>query len=253
MPLFGAKEIGPKDPMASMASLSTENWDLERVTVAHLYFETTTEAALRHLPRALSPTRPASVIFTVWDVPESPAGPFRLAQVRIGCRAGARGRALLTRAVVDSERAAGELEGRWGFACLVGAVQLARYHDVCSAQVSVDGAGPVLELSVDDPEPISGGDIQWPASLHLARVRSEDDEVLLLQVDPEFEFHRADRGVPRIASFDPDFWLVPGLTPARSISGVTAEVRVLMPRLRFVLAPDRDVFEGTRRIGAAAR
>jgi hypothetical protein len=236
-----------------MASLSTENWDLERVAVAHVYFETTTEAALKYLPRALSPTRPASLMFTIWDVPDSAAGPFRLAQVRIGCRAGARGRALLMRAVVDSERAAGELEGRWGFACRVGAVQMARYHDVCTARVSADGAGVVLELSVDDPEPISGGDIQWSASLHLARVHSEGDAVLLLQVDPEFEFHRADRGVPRIAAFDPDFWLIPGLAPGKPISGVTADVRVSMPRLRFVLAPDRDVFEGTRRIGSALR
>ena len=48
---------------------------------------------------------------------------------------------------------------------------------------------------------IGGGDIQYIASMHLARNKS-DDKLVLVQVDPEYVFTKAERGKPRVVALD---------------------------------------------------
>ena len=59
------------------------------------------------------------------------------------------------------------------------------------------GGKPVLECELLDRDVISGGDIQYVASMHLARNR-DDGKLVLVQVDPEFTFSKAERGKPRV-------------------------------------------------------
>ena len=73
-----------------------------------------TRTAKSLLPRALHPTIPATVIFTAARYPDSPVGPFMLAQVRVGCRAAALPRGFLLRAYTDSAAAADALGAALG-------------------------------------------------------------------------------------------------------------------------------------------
>src|SRR6059058_932427 len=110
------------------------------------------------LPPALHPTIPPVAYFSVAAYPESPIGPFTLAQVRIGCRASALPRGFLLRAYSDSPAACDALGRRWGYQCLPADVRLRRYHDRVVGTVAVDGR-EVLRASLLDPQPISGGSI----------------------------------------------------------------------------------------------
>ena len=58
-------------------------------------------------PPGLHPTEPVVVNLQAWDVDDSQVGPFRLAQVRLTCRAGMRIRALQTNGVIDGSEEAG--------------------------------------------------------------------------------------------------------------------------------------------------
>ena len=252
MPLTGTRPSAALSTVAEMPDCSTEDWTLDGVTVLHALYETGGAALLAHLPRALTPSIPASLYLTAWDVPESPAGPFRLAQVRLGCRAGVRGRGLLSGAVIDSERAGRELEARWGYSARQGEIALERNGDVAALRVSVDGA-PVLALSLPHLEPASGEMIQWPASLHAARVASESsgDRPLLVQVDPEYEFYEVMRGRPTLTVYEASAWGLADVTPTTVVAGTVARVRLRLPRLRFVIDPDASVAESTRRVNSA--
>jgi hypothetical protein len=221
-----------------MADRATPPLALEGVRVVHAHFETGREAALRHLPPAVTTTIPASVYVTAWDVPASPFGPFRLAQVRLGCRAGVRGRGLLLGAVCSAKPAAEALEARWGLTSRPGEVDSVMSSQSAAVRVQADG-GLILALDLDRLVPLSGGEVQWPASLHYARVAADGDTLTLVQCDPEYEFSSAMRGAPVVSAFDPGAWNCPGIELAYPIAASVAEVRLGLPALRFTVDPAR--------------
>ena len=78
----------------------------------------------RSLPSGLHPTNPPTCVLQVWSCPDSPWGPFRLAQARVGCRSGLRPRGFVQGFVADDARAVGALRSRWGFPAVLGEVVL---------------------------------------------------------------------------------------------------------------------------------
>jgi hypothetical protein len=180
--------------------------------------------------------------------PDSPVGAFSLAQVRIGCRAGVRPRGFLTAAYVDSAEAADALGSRWGFTCHHGEVTLHRYHDRVAVSVS-DGASVCLEAALVTPEPISGGDIQYVANMNFAHLEKPDgEEPLLIQVDPEFTFHRAERGRPEVSRFVAGAWNADGVEIVYPVAASFALVDTGFPKIRYVVNPDLPALAGSRMV-----
>jgi len=246
MVLIGTRDIASLLEHAPLLdNLDAEAWEIEGVELLHLRYEIDDANREALLPRALHPTIPATAIFTAARYPNSPAGPFMLAQVRIGCRSAALPRGFLLRAYSDSPAAADALARRWGYACGVGDVKIARYHDRIVATVTKDGA-EILRMSLIDPEPISGGDVQYVANMNLAR--QADGEPILVQVDPEYKFHRAERGRADIATFDRAAWQAEGVDPVYPIVASFTQCDTGFPAIRFVLDPDKTALEGTRKI-----
>jgi hypothetical protein len=167
-----------------------------------------------------------------------------LAQVRVSCRAAALPRGFLLRAYCDSESAGDALGRRWGYACKQGDVRLHRYHDRVTGTVSVDSR-EILSISLVDPEPISGGDIQYVANMNLA---THDGTPALVQVDPEYRFHRAERGRPEIAAFDREAWSARGVDPVYPMTASFTACDTGFPAIRYVLDPARTALEGTRKL-----
>ncbi len=249
MPISGTLDVGPLLAEAPrMPGLDAEPWQLAGVDILQLMFEIDDGNMAELLPKALHPVIPPVVIFSVVRVPESPVGPFLLAQVRVGCRAGVRPRGLLLRAYSDSQEACAALAERWGYACRLGEVRLRRYHDRISADVTAGGE-EILRISMENPEPISGADVQYVASMNLARLSTEEDRGVLVQVDPEYAFHRAERGRPEIEAFVPEAWAAVGVEPVYPVSGSFAHVDTGFPRIRYVVDPERPALQGTRKIG----
>ena len=246
MVLIGTRNIAPLLEHAPVLdNLDADPWEIAGVEILHVRYEIDDHDREALLPRALHPTIPSTVIFTAARYPDSPVGPFMLAQVRIGCRAAALPRGFLLRAYTDSPAAADALRRRWGYACDVADVKIARYHDRIVASVANDRA-EILRTSLVDPEPISGGDVQYVANMNLAR--QKDGDSILVQVDPEYRFHRAERGRCDLTTFDRAAWSAEGVDPVYPIVASFTQCDTGFPAIRFVLDPNQMAIQGTRRI-----
>ena len=248
MPIFGALELRSiVSRLPEMADFDAEAWTLPSAEVLQVSYEVGDES-LAKLPRAMHPAVPPYATFSVTRYPESPVGPFSLAQVRLIGRAGAHPRGHVLGAVASSEGAAKALRERWGLPVSPGQVAVARYHDRVTASVRCEGE-TVLDLALVNPEPISGGDVQYIAWVTLARVM-EDGALrpYLVQVDPHYTFHKAERGRPSVRRFEAGAWNAESVQLLQPISASVTTCDTDLPRIRFVMDPEMPVWQGTRRL-----
>jgi hypothetical protein len=247
MPLFGLKDgASMLEGAPKMRDLNTAPWEIEKAEILNLIFEINDDKMVELLPKALHPTIPPIVYFTLHKFADSPVGPFLLAQTRIGCRAGVRPRGFLTAAFVDTQAAADALASQWGFTVRVADVALHRYHDRVAMTVS-DGGRVILDAELVRPEPISPADVQYVANMHFAQV---DEKPLLVQVDPEFTFHKAERGRPSVSIFESGAWNADGVRAAWPVSASFAVADTGFPAIRYVVNPDVPALAGSKKVGA---
>jgi hypothetical protein len=255
MPHSGKQDVQAAAQRAPLLmGFDTETWELPGAELLHLSFEIVEEPAEWLIPAALHPSIPPYATLSIARYPQSPVGPFALAQVRVVARAGARPRGYLLGAYTDSEKAATELRARWGFTIALGTVFLDPRHDRIIGRVQ-RGEQTILDMALQAPEQISGSDVTYADSLHPVRVLEKGTEKpILIQVDPEYVFHSAHRGRARLLSFQADAW--GGDNRLRCTSPITATfVRcdTDLPRLRFALDPGVPDARGRIRLAEQAR
>jgi hypothetical protein len=242
--------VGTADPeklalrAPKLESLATEPLELRDVDVVQVVSEIASRGMEALLPPALHPTLPPIVSWLVLRCISSPWGAFTLAQTRIGCRSGARPRGFLVSGVIDNPQAARALESRWGFALFEGEVGLHRnYHEI-RIEASLNGSS-ILELGLREFDPLAPGDVQYVANMHVAVTPKG---LRLVQVDPDYVIHRAERGVPLIERFVPAAWGAETIEPVYPVSAAFAVADVTLPRLRYLCRPDVLAFEGTESV-----
>ena len=244
MPLFGELELATiAGDLPKMRDLDTEAWELPKAEILQLACEIA-DGSRALLPRALHPAIPEYVTFVVTRYPESPVGPFDLAQVRLMARAGVHPRGYVLSAVTSTATAAAALRERWGFPAATGEITLRRYHDRVAASVRRDGA-TILEMALIDPEIVSGSDLQYIHGVTLARV---DGATQLIQIDPHYTLHQATRGRAHVSRFEADAWHAAPIKLAMPISASTSTSDTDLPRIRFVMDPEIPVVRGTRKV-----
>jgi hypothetical protein len=229
---------------ATLTSFGTEPLKLHGVETLQVLYEIDREGADSLLPPGLHPTLPPAVTWLVQRVAESPWGAFAMAQCRIECRSGLRPRGFLRGGVVDQEEAAGELAARWGYALRPGEIRLERAYDRIRAAVVWEGH-EILEVGLRDPNPLRSADAYYVASMHLAHTPRG---LRLVQVDPEFEVERAERGRPLLGRFEAAAFRCGGLRPSYPVSASFTLATVTLPALRYVCRPDVLAFEGSERV-----
>jgi hypothetical protein len=248
MPLFGTLELPTATAhLPTLRDLDTEPWSLPKAEILQLAFEVprSTHALL---PKALHPAIPSYVTIWVTRYPESPVGPFLLAQLRLMARAGAHPRGFVLRAYASTPEAALALTQRWGVPAAAATVTLKRRHDRVMAQVLRAGV-PILDAALVDPQPISGGDVQYIHSVTLAQAPLDGKTApWLVQVDPRYAFHKAERGRPEVSRLDGEAWGARGLALANPIACTVCTCDTDLPRIRFVMDPEVPVIRGTRKI-----
>jgi len=248
MPTFGALELSTvADRLATMRDLDTEAWPLPNAEILQLSFEVprTTESLL---PRAMHPAIPPYATIWVTRYPESPLGPFTLAQLRLMARAGAHPRGFILGAVASTAEAAAALRERWGLPAVPGKVTFTRRHDRIMATVVRDGV-TVLDCELVDPQPISGGDVQYIHSVTLANAPLDSKTgPLLVQVDSRYTIKKAERGRPRVSILVQSGWGAGPLWPGNPIAATVTTCDTDLPRIRFVMDVETPVVRGTRRI-----
>jgi hypothetical protein len=242
MPVAGTRDVLDLAADApTMVGLDTEPLTLERFDVLQVMYEIESAPIAEMLPPAFNPTIPATLTWVVFAGESPDWGAFRLAQTRLGCRAGVRPRGFLLSSFCDNDAAAEALASRWGYRVEPGDVRLTRYHDRVVASVARDGAS-ILEVSLLDPEPISGGDVQYVATMNLAETPRG---LRLVQVDPEYTFHKAERGKPSLASFEAAAWGDARVRPCWPVSASITVADITLPKLRYVCRPDVPALSGT--------
>lgn len=268
MVLVGTRDLAPLlEHAPTMANFDAEPWAIERVEILQALFEIDDRDRESLVPKALHPTIPPAAIFSVARYPDSPVGPFLLAQVKVSCRAAALPRGFLLRAYASTAAAADALGKNWGYSCMVGDVRLARYHDRIVGSVrSLANDAEILKVSLVDPEPISGADVQYVSTMNLAKIvdsgaanltgawpvapapAGPSPAVALVQVDADCTFHKAERGRPQIDVFDAPSWLAAGITPVYPMNATCTIIDAGFPAIRFILDPNQPAITGTTKL-----
>ena len=236
-----------------MESLDVEPVRLEEVEVLQAVFEQGYQAREATLPAGLHPTTPPLLVLLAWNAPDSPWGPFAMAQARVSCRSGVRPRGFVSGCIVDNPVAASALASGWGLPAAPGTVGMKRRYDGSELVVhgaDAGGAGgragsPAVHLVALDPDPLGPDDVQFTVSTTLA---STPRGLRLVQVEPEYELRRVERVRPRLAAFDAQAWGAPLLDPRHPVSATVSVGAVTIPRLRFLSRADLTAFEGTEKI-----
>ena len=227
-----------------MESLDASPVTLEGVEVLQATFEQPYSFRAPALPPGLHPTTPVLLVLLAWRVPDSPWGPFTLAQARVSCRSGVRPRGFVAGCITDNPGAATALARGWGLPVTNGEVSLERRYD--SAELLVCRNGSIAAHLVGiDPDPLGSGDVQYTVTTTLARTPRG---LRLVQVEPEYQMERVERVRPRLLFFDPVAWREPNLAPRHPVSATISVGRVTIPSLRFLSRPEVTAFEGTEKV-----
>jgi Acetoacetate decarboxylase (ADC) len=250
MPSSGTMDVQAYAPNVNeINGYKTEAWTLKGAQILNVYYEVKNEPFASLMPVTFHPVIPAYAMLNVTHYPESPVGPFSIADVRVGCRAGVRPRGFTLKSYVSTEAAARELASRWGYPASVADVYMRAFHDRVVGRVKVDGR-TILEVEMLDREFIGGSDIQYISSMHLCR-NKEDRKLVLVQLDPEWTFIKAERGRPHLISFEGQAWNGGDkLVPTWPISASYAIADTTLSPIRYVSDPNVDAFKGTTQLAA---
>jgi hypothetical protein len=248
MPTFGALELPAVTArLPTVRDFDTEAWSLPGAEILQLAFEVARDTQAL-LPKAMHPSIPPYATILVTRYPDSPVGPFVLAQLRLMGRAGAHPRGLVLGAVASTADAAREVAARWGLPAVPGPITFKRRHDRVAATVIREGVA-ILDCALVDPTPISGGDVQYIHSVTLAQAPLDGVTApRLIQVDPRYTFHKAERGRPEIRVLATEAWHASGLRLQTAIAATVCTCDTDLPRIRFVMDPEIPVIRGTRKI-----
>jgi hypothetical protein len=244
--LLGTADL---DTLAARApvvdAFATEALILGETEVLQLVYEIDAAAREAVLPPGLHPTNPPLVTILVYRCPASPFGPFAMAQLRVECRSGVRARAFQVGGVIDVAAAGAALAGRFGYALQPGRVTLRRQYDAVDLRVTTADGRVAIAASARDPDPLAPTDVQYIANVNPARTPRG---LRLVQVEPSYQIHRAERGRPHVDAFDGAAWGDARIRPVCPVSASITLADVTLPPVRFVCRPDVLAFEGTESV-----
>jgi hypothetical protein len=242
--------IGTGEPAAlakgapAMERLDTDSVTLPGARVLQVLCEIDSASLCELLPPALHPTLPPVVSWLVYDCPDTPWGPTRLAQTRIECRSGTRPRGLLVSAICNNAVAGRALAEGWGYRWEPGEIDFRRGYDQVRSVVHSEGE-IALEIGLREPSPLDPGDIQFVAGMHPVHTPRG---FRLLQCDPTHAEAEAERGLPLVESFEAEAWGDSRIEPVYPVSAAYCTADITLPTLRYLCKADELAFTGTEKI-----
>lgn len=196
---YGSLDIAAKARRApALKALATEPWVLKGARVLDCRTEIDAGAGDDLIPPSLRPAMPSFGSIIVSQFPDSPVGPFNLAELRVGVRMGAIGGLFSIGAVCDCEPARQALSERWGFNVLAGEVILEDLYHRVDATVRVAGR-TVLHLRLTHRQLLPGTRLNVPSVVNLAKL---DGAPILTHAPVIMAYAQADGGKQALLAFD---------------------------------------------------
>ena len=228
MPRFGTLDVAPIAPdLPDLSAIAGPEWELPDAEFLQINWEVDDDAALTLTPPSLHPSIPPFASFFALPLPG-------VAGRAVLDRAGAPRRARrhpaprpVPRRGLRLGRRRQALRDHWGYPVQLGDVDVAHRHDQVRFTAALDGR-TVVELAVHTADVINGSDLMTFDNLHLVRLPGEDSPQLV-QVDPEYTIHQADRGRPTVSLPDPQ------------ALGMAGSLRLVSPIIGFTFRADSDL------------
>ena len=139
--LVAAEELGPTTPQLAPLYPAMP-WLMPGARIIKLAYEVGTDFIRHTLPAGLARSTPPYGTLVVYDVPESPFGPYRMAAQTLACRYRNFARVYVLQAVVDNPVALAALREVWSYPAAPGTVDLTDTEGPGSPEVSCVVAAP---------------------------------------------------------------------------------------------------------------
>lgn len=223
-----------------------EPWTLKGVQILECRTEIDDDLVDPLVPPSLHPSIPTYASICISRVPESPVGPFGLAEVRVAARVYGRPVFFLLNAYCDNEAARRELSSRWGFRVEAGEVAIESLHYKATGTVSAGGK-KVLELNLSHRTPLPGGmRLGFLPTVNLAHNGADNGKLVLAGLSIEATYAGADSGKQHIDLLDGEaFRCARRFRPTGPMSITVGTADLVLPVIEFVVDPVKPGEEST--------
>jgi acetoacetate decarboxylase len=147
--LVAAEELGPTTPQLAPLYPALP-WQMPGARIIKLAYEVGTDFIRHTLPTGLARSTPPYGTLLVYDVPESPFGPYRMAAQTLACRYRNFARVYVLQAVVDNPVALAALREVWSYPAAPGTVELTDGDEEVSCVVAAPDGGAVATFRLTE-------------------------------------------------------------------------------------------------------
>jgi hypothetical protein len=197
---YGTLDVAARAASAArLERFGGEPWSLKGVHVLDCRTEIDAAAGDAIVPPSLRPGIPAYGSIAVLKVPESPVGPFSLAELRVGVRIGSVAGFFIVGAVCDSAAARKALAGRWGYPVRAGEVRLEELYHLARGVVEVHGR-TVLDVVLTERRPLPGTRLNVASLVNLAQ--GPDGGLVLANTPVQIAYAQPEGGRQVLNAFD---------------------------------------------------
>ncbi|HET9771277.1 MAG TPA: acetoacetate decarboxylase family protein [Acidimicrobiia bacterium] len=145
--LVAAEELGPTTPQLAPLYPAMP-WVMPGARIVKLAYEVGTDFIRHTLPAGLARSTPPYGTLVVYDVPESPFGPYRMAAQTLACRYRNFARVYVLQAVVDNPVALAALREVWSYPAAPGTVELTDADGEVSGLVAAPDGVPLARFTL---------------------------------------------------------------------------------------------------------
>ncbi len=155
-------------------------WMCERATMLNVFFEVRKEVLLDRLPPEFCRSTPAYCRLVVFDVPESPVGPFRDAFIALGCRLNMLPAGFVAISITNNANVRGAGIFERGYPTTLGKIDFEVDINHARAQIS-DDKGALIEVVMPLLQTIEPNRLAYD---HVDSIRTKEDGATQLVMTP---------------------------------------------------------------------
>jgi acetoacetate decarboxylase len=145
--LVAAEELGPTTPQLAPLYPAMP-WTMPGARIIKLAYEVGTDFIRHTLPAGLARSTPPYGTLVIYDVPESPFGPYRMAAQTLACRYRNFARVYVLQAVVDNPVALAALREVWSYPAAPGTVDVIDGEDEVRGLVAAPDGAPLAQFTM---------------------------------------------------------------------------------------------------------